>query len=201
MSSVDAKQRNAFPVWVAVVFVAYVAMAAFQKYAIYPVEAKLLPLYSQYASLMYLPHAVRVLATTIYGSKTFFVLLPAILFETFLFYPMTDGLLSLTTLSIAIIGAVCAPVAFILIKLIGGALVPGFDAARAAFNWRYVFVGGIIASAINSIGLTAFFFDLSDFAAASLAMARFFLGDSIGLLASLIMLTFVFRILRGLKEA
>ena len=71
--------------WIVVVFVAYFVMASFQKYAIYPIEAKLLPLYSQYASLIFIPHAVRVLATAIYGPKTFLVLLPAMVLE---IYPL-----------------------------------------------------------------------------------------------------------------
>ena len=49
--------------WVFVVFVAYFVMGIFQKYAIYPIEAKLLPLYSQYASLIFLPHAVMIFVT------------------------------------------------------------------------------------------------------------------------------------------
>ena len=193
------KPQEIFTSWITIVFITYFALAAVQKFAIYPIEARLLPLYSQYASLMYLPHAVRVLATAIYGPKSFFVLLPAILFETYLFYPMTDGLFSTTTIVIAIIGAACAPIACILLHQIGGMLVPGFNAQNAQFNWRYIFAAGVIASAINSFGLTAFFFDLSDIMAASLAMGRFFIGDSIGLLVGLVVLTLIFRMLRESK--
>jgi len=199
VNSMKIKPQKILTSWIAVVFIAYVALAAFQKFAIYPIEALLLPVYAQYASLMYLPHAVRVLATVIYGPKTFFVLLPAVLFEAYLLYPKTDGLFSITTIAIAVIGAACAPIAFLLLNKIGGVDVSGSDARNLRCNWRCVFAGGLIASAINSIGLTAFFFDLSDINTASLAMARFFVGDIIGLLVGLVVLTFIFRLLRHIK--
>ena len=186
--------------WIGVVFVTYIVLAGFQKFIIYPMEAKLLPLYSQYASLIYLPHAVRVLATAIYGPKTFWVLLPAILFGTYLFYPLVDGLFSLTTLIVAVIGAACAPIACIILKLISGMVISGFDTSKAIFHWRFIFAGGIIASAINSIGLTVLFFDITDIGAASLAMGRFFIGDIVGLFVGLVILTWIFRILRKIRE-
>lgn len=176
-------------------------MAGFQKFVIFPMESKLLPLYSQYASLVYLPHAVRVLATAIYGPKTFLVLLPAILFETYLLYPPASGQLSLTILTLAVIGAACAPIACIILMRISSMVISGFDTSDAIFHWRYIFVGGILASAINSIGLTVFFFDVTDISAASLAMLRFFIGDIVGLFVGLVILTWVFRILRKTREA
>lgn len=182
--------------WIVVVFVAYCVMGGFQKYAIYPIEAKLLPLYSQYASLVFLPHAVRVLATAIYGPKTFFVLLAAMLLEVYLFYTPVGGSMSLTTLLVATIGAACAPLAYILLKSISSRLFPGLDSSNAIFHWRYIFAAGIIASAINSIGLTMAFFGLSDIGAAALAMGRFFIGDIIGLFVGLVVLTRIFRLLR-----
>lgn len=185
--------------WIVVVFVAYFAMGSFQKYAIYPIEAKLLPLYSQYASLIFLPHAVRVLATAIYGPKTFLVLLPAMLLEIYLFYPPIDGSLSLTTLLVATIGAACAPIGYGVLRQIG-MLKSNFNFNNSILNWRYIFLAGIIASAINSIGLTVFFFDLTDLSAASLAMLRFFIGDIIGLFVGLVILTWVFRLLRKVRE-
>ena len=185
--------------WISVVFVAYVALARFQKLVIYPIEAKLLPLYSQYASLIYMPHAVRVLATAIYGPKTFWVLLPTILLTTYLFYPSADGFLWLTTLAVAVIGAACAPITCIILKMLNCMVNAEFDALKSTFHWRHVFAAGIIASAINSIGLTVLFFDLSDISAATLAMLRFFIGDIIGLFVGLVILTRVFRFLRKIR--
>ena len=195
------KPQELFTSWIAVVFIAYIVMGSFQKYAIYPIEARLLPLYSQYASLIFLPHAVRVLATAIYGAKAFFVLLPAMLLEIYLYYLPIDQSLSLTTLLVAVIGASCAPIAFLLLKHLGGVIVSGLNTDKASLNWRYIFAAGVIASAINSFGLTASFFGFSDIHAASLAMARFFVGDSIGLLVGLVVFTLIFRMLRESKAS
>lgn len=192
--------KNNLRSWTFVLFVAYVVMAGFQNYVIFPVEAKLLPLYSTYASLLYLPHAVRVLATAIYGPKTFWVLLPAILVETYVFYPPINGQISFTILALIVIGAVCAPIGYVILKMISGVFPGGFDTIKTSLHWRYVFAAGIIASAINSIGLTVCFFELSDLSAASLAMLRFFIGDIIGLFVGLVILTWVFRLLRKIRQ-
>ena len=192
--------KNVVSSWIFVVFVVYIVMGGFQKHAVYPIEAKLLPLYSQYASLVFLPHAVRVLATAIYGARTFLVLFPAMLLEIYLFYTPINGRLSLTALLVATIGAACAPLAYIFLKRISSGLFPGLDSSNAIFHWRYVFAAGIISSAINSIGLTMAFFGFSDIGAAALAMGRFFIGDIIGLFVGLVVLTWVFRILRKVRE-
>ena len=185
--------------WVFVVFMAYIVVASMQIFALYPIESRLLPLYSQYASLIYLPHAVRVLATAIYGPRAFWVLLPAILFTTYMFYPPVNGHVSVDVLLLAVIGAACAPIGYMALKLIG-MIRSDFDYNNSILNWRYIFTAGVIASAINSIGLTAVFFGLSDIRAAALAMGRFFIGDIIGLFVGLVVLTWVFRMLRKARE-
>ena len=60
-----------------IIFISYVAVFLFQLHVVFPAEAKLFSVYSATASLMFLPHAVRVLATAIIGPKVFFLLFPA----------------------------------------------------------------------------------------------------------------------------
>ena len=189
--------------WVFVVFISYFVFAGFQKLAIYPLEARLFPLYSQYASLLYLPHAVRVLATAIYGPKAFFVLFPTILITQYDFHPVIGEFFSITSVSSAIIGASCAPLAYVILKRVSPLLFVGFDSAKAILNWRYVFVAGVLASAINSVGLAILFFDISDIGFHELAhaMVRFFVGDAFGLIVGLVLLTRVFRIIRNVGES
>ena len=53
--------------------------------------------------------------------------------------------------------------------------------------------------AVFLMGLTTFFFDLSDVNAASLIVARFFVGDIIELFVGLVVLAFIFRMSRKIK--
>lgn len=182
-----------------VTFLAFIACAIIQLEVVYPVEAKLLPVYSATASLMYLPHAVRVLATVIIGPRAFFVLLPATMVTEFLrvhsfaeTHSLT-GVLSGRSLLYIIAGAACAPIAYILVKAI---LDGRIEHSKALLNWRYVFLIGIVASAINAICLVILSMMPAEATVILAVMLRFFIGDIFGLLVGLIVLTLIFRMLR-----
>ena len=181
-----------------VIFVSYIAVGLIQLYVIFPAEAKLFPVYSATASLMFLPHAVRVLATAIIGPKAFFLLLPATVAGNLIQSRSYELDFGGTSLLIVFVGAVSAPVAYILLKKILGEKI---DFSKAMLNWRYVFSIGIIASAINSIGLVAVYVVPAETAVILNLMLRFFVGDIFGLFVGLVILTFVFRILRNLRAA
>ncbi|MGE4610874.1 MAG: hypothetical protein AAED33_05715 [Paracoccaceae bacterium] len=93
----------------------------------------------------------------------------------------------------AIIGAASAPAGYILLKTVLGGQV---DFSKKMLNWRYVFLIGIIASAINSIGLVAVYVVPAEMVEVLGLMLRFFVGDIFGLFVGLVVLTLVFRILR-----
>lgn len=180
-----------------IIFVIYVATFLFQLNVVFPVEASLLPTYSKIASLMFLPHAVRVLATAIIGPKAFFPLFPATLVGNLLrsrsFEVSFDG----TSLLMVLVGAASAPAAYILLKTVLGERL---DFSRAMLNWRYVFLIGIIASAINSIGLVSIYIMPAEIGFTLGLMLRYFVGDIFGLFVGLVVLMFTFRILRGVGE-
>jgi len=183
---------------VSITFLAFVSSAYLQLTLIYPTEAKLFPVYSMTASLMFLPHAVRVLATGILGPRAFFVLLPAMaaseLLRTRSFAETFGG----TSILFLVIGAACAPTGYILLKRIIG---DRFVFSELMLNWRYVFLTGIIASAINSIGLVSVLVMPAEAVVVIQMLLRFFVGDIFGLFVGLVILTYVFRILRNVKTA
>lgn len=147
---------------------------------------------------MFLPHAVRVLATAIIGPKVFFLLFPAALVEKLLQTRSYEVVFNGTSLLMVFVSAACAPAAYILLKTMLGDRI---DFSKAMLNWRYVFLIGIIASAINSIGLVAVYVVPAEMTEILILMLRFFIGDIFGLFVGLVVLTFVFRILRGIREA
>ena len=64
-----------------------------------------------------------------------------------------------------------------------------------------MFLTGIITSAVNSIGLVAVYVVPAETTVILNLMLRFFVGDIFGLFVGLVILTFVFRILRNFNTA
>lgn len=62
-----------------IVFVVFAGFDAVQQFVVFPIESRLMPIYAQYANLIYSPHAVRASLTVIVGTQAFFALLPAML--------------------------------------------------------------------------------------------------------------------------
>ena len=180
-----------------IIFVSYIAVFLFQLHAVFPAEAKLFPVYSATASLMFLPHAVRVLATAIIGPKAFFLLYPALVTAELLEGRNFGESFSGTSVLITFVAAGWAPAGYILLKRILG---DRFVFSELMLNWRYVFLTGIIASAINSVGIVAVYVVPAETSVILNLMLRFFVGDIFGLLVGLVVLIFVFRVLRCIKS-
>ena len=181
-----------------IIFVSYIAVFLFQLHVVFPAEAKLFPVYSTTASLMFLPHAVRVLASAIIGPKAFFLLYPAMVIAEMLEGRSFGESFSGTSILITFVAAGCAPAGYILLKRILG---DRFVFSELMLNWRYVFLTGITASAVNSVGLVAVYVVPAETTVILNLMLRFFIGDIIGLFVGLVVLTFVFRILRNVRTA
>lgn len=101
-----------------------------------------------------------------------------------------------TSLLMAIIGTASAPAAYILLKTVLGNRI---YISTAVLNWRYVFLIGIIASAINSVGLVAVYVVPAEMVEIVTLMLRFFIGDIFGLFVGLVVLTYIFRIVRNVR--
>lgn len=183
--------------WIVITVLTYLGVGAFQFHVVFPLEAELLPRFSQYASLMFLPHAVRVLATVILGPKAFIALIVSVIISQHIYYISSYNSLTLSQVIYPFIAAACAPVAYVLVKWV---LHFRVDHKKALLNWRYVFLIGIVASAINSVGLALFLFDLSSVPLIAGVILRFFVGDLIGLITGLLILAYIFRLLREYRS-
>ena len=105
-----------------VIFISYIAVGLFQLHVVLPTESKLFPVYSATASLMFLPHAVRVLATAIIVPKAFFLLLPATIAGNLIQARSYGEVFNGTSILMVLVGAACAPAGYILLKRIIGAM-------------------------------------------------------------------------------
>lgn len=152
-----------------------------------PLQLKLLPEFSNHASILFLPHGVRVLSAWLYRWRSVVLLIPASLAG----HVYLDGFsFPLTELLAATAGVVCAVVVFETLARLGSDLYP---AKGKRVHWLELVLVGGLASIVNGIGTAVFYGN--DLATAS---ARF-LGDVSGVAVSLFGLVLLLRLTEGLR--
>lgn len=136
------------------------------------------------ASLLFLPHGVRVLVAWMYGYRSILLLAPASLI---VHSVRSEGLEFDLGFHIGpFFGIICAAVTFDICARLG------FDVRlrnNYVANWRSVFLVGALSSVINSVGTNlAFGNDLP-------TAIAYWIGDVSGVFATMVILVFVFRAL------
>ena len=177
--------------WLGIVMLLHVSAFIIQMTLILPFEVAAAGHIGSLASVLFLPHAVRVLSVWLLGPKAFFALFPASLLISYLFFrhQYDPGTLFLITLW----GSASAVIAFEFLRLMNLDVYPK-NAAR--INWRSLVFAGCLASFFNSVGGTYLkreglsapeIFDL---------LSRYLIGDISGLLFCLIVLMLILRHVR-----
>jgi hypothetical protein len=164
---------------------AYILAFATTFSVVMPVQDAVLPAFGNYASLLFLPHGVRVVAAWLYGWRSLIFLAPgAFLTHSYLY---GSAGFSLDYMIAVFSGVCCAALSFWFFALLG----MDFRLHKSGnVNWRDVMLAGGAASILNSVGTKLFFGN--DIATAS---ARF-LGDVTGMIFSTFILMMIFRVLR-----
>ena len=154
-----------------------------------PIQDALTPGFGNYASLVFLPHGVRVVAAWLYGWRSLLFLAPgAILTHSYLY---GSAGFSADYMMAVFFGVFCAALSFWFFALLG----MDFRLHKSnRVNWRDIMLAGGAASVLNSVGTKLFF--NNDIATAS---ARF-LGDVIGMIVSMFILMLIFRVLRRVRS-
>ncbi|WP_209509587.1 MULTISPECIES: hypothetical protein [unclassified Ruegeria] len=158
-------------------------------YILLPLQAQYTPELAPYASLLFLPHGVRILSAWMMGWKAIPLFAPTAL----LTHWMNFGVAGFTLAGLAGVfsGIVCAAVTFWTLARIG--MDFRITANRAA-NWRDVMVAGAIASAINTFGMGWAFSHNTD------TLIGYFIGDVSGLFACMLILMLAFKVMRETAE-
>jgi hypothetical protein len=164
----------------AYVFSFFVTFAIFM-----PVQDAILPAFGNFASLLFLPHGVRVVSAWLYGWRSPLFLVPGSILSHGYLYGVAG--FSVDYMMAAFFGVFCAAFSFWVFALCGMDL--RLHKTRSV-HWRDVMLAGVVASILNSVGTT--FFYGNDLATAS---ARFF-GDVTGMFASIFLLMLAFRLAR-----
>lgn len=175
--------------WLGFVIILYVSLFWLSFYVIFPIEYYFLGESSAVASIIFLPHAVRVLSSWLLGPKALFALIPAEIIT-----HMIWGLeyQSYHSYLIPLFSASSAVLAFEGLRIMGYQVYPNWNLKP---NWLGVIVAGALASVINSLSgaylkseafAKEYFYEI---------IARFIIGDTMGLVLSMVMLMYIFRFL------
>ncbi|WP_254683709.1 hypothetical protein [Ruegeria sp. AD91A] len=161
---------------------AYVLASILTFAVLMPLQNVFFPEYPSRASLLFLPHGVRVLTAWLLGWRAIFALLPGV-FIVFAYLGGTDVFLPSRLMAIAI-AVLTVPAVFYLLKAIGWNLFPRPDRKPC---WICVMGVGVITSFLVS-GLT----NLA-FGSATVEYIAFLIGDISGLFFLMLGLYFAFR--------
>jgi hypothetical protein len=178
--------------WFVLIFFAYFGLIAIQHMVIMPIETMMVERNVALVSLLYLPHAVRVLGAWMVGPKSILALIPASICVYFLMRPDT-GPLSPADFIVPIVGALCAPVAFELMRFVR---IDVYPKSSGVISWRTLVFAGLLSSIINSFFSTLFLegrFLIED---THDVITRFIIGDVMGLVIVLFLLVGLVKMFR-----
>ena len=144
---------------------------------------------SDLASLLFLPHGVRVLACVIYGARWGGAYLLIASLVTSILYGTIVNHEFLTQLLLIAIGALSVPVAFIFLEFIHEDTKIGLTRVRHN-TFKTILYLSLISSVINSLGQSFVFDGLSDFTVQPRIILKFLIGDMLGALAVFVTLRF-----------
>lgn len=173
---------------VAVVSMLYIGAFVITFKIFLPLQDFTLPQFANYASILFLPHGVRVLVAWLYGWRAIILLAPGALLTHAYLYGVSG--FSGGYFFAALFGIICATFSFWILAKIG--MDFRHRGGRIA-SWRDVLIAGSFASMLNAIGTTYFYG--SDLRSAS----AYFFGDLSGLLIAMTLLMLVFRIQRKFR--
>ncbi len=174
-----------------VIVLAYVFCHGLTALVVSPVQSLVFPEITVFASLVYLPHGVRVLATWAYGWKAIPALIVGVSLSAWIFSPSADlNFLEPALLEGIFVGAVSAFIAFELVRFAGFNFYFG---RSKKLQWKGMIAVGALSSVINSFGQTLVYAELIDLEKIVGVWVIYAIGDLIGLIVCMLVLMFVFR--------
>ena len=169
----------------AVIALAYTVGYLLVNYIVAPVQYLYLSRDFTVGSLLFIPHGIRVLAVWLCGSRAILPLIIAEFLCTVLLWQPDVGLSA--SLGSAMVGGLCVYLTFEVFRLAGIEMRPdGKDSALT--NWKSLILLASIASVFNSVGKQIFFGGLAPLADEVLILAMFWIGDTLGTFACLLLL-------------
>ena len=150
-----------------------------------PVQALFFPDFTSSASLLFLPHGVRVLAAWLLGWRSILMLLPGVIFV--FFYMAGWGALAPSRLAAIAVAVTIPALVFQLLRLLGRDLSPATGRSPC---WLCILGVGLVISLLSSL-LTNYIFG-----SAPEDYIAYLIGDVFGLFFLMLILMLIFRNLR-----
>tara|TARA_B100001057_G_scaffold424422_2_gene447190 strand:+ start:168 stop:758 length:591 start_codon:yes stop_codon:yes gene_type:complete len=176
-----------------IVSIAFLVAFVIQLIVLMPLELALTNENTAFASLLFLPHAVRVIAAWLIGPKSLFGIIPAGLAVTFFIEPPSTGGHELfLKLAASIYASSSAVLAFEFMKF---CRIDVYPKDGVSIDWRTVFFAGVFASIINSLGSTWLKHQRFESNEVMEVISRFIIGDTTGLLLGMLTLMLLMRYL------
>ena len=174
-----------------VIIACYVLCHGLTAWVVTPVQSHFLPQITVFASLVYLPHGVRVLATWAFGWKAMPALLVGASLSTWMFTPSKDlDLLEPALMGSLLVGAASTFIAFEIARLVG---VNVYFGGSRRLKWKVLIAVGALSSIVNSVGQTLVFSGIIDLEKVIGVWTVYAVGDLVGLIICMVVLMFVFR--------
>ena len=169
----------------AVIFITFVLAYALVDFVVEPIQHQFLSSSTMAGSLLFIPHGIRVLAVWLCGVRAILPLIAAEFLGGIFLWQPDVGLDVL--LGSSMVGGLCVYLTFEVFRLAGIEMRPdGKDFALT--NWKSLILLASIASVFNSIGKQIFFGSLAPLTDEVLILAMFWIGDTLGTFACLLLL-------------
>ncbi len=159
-----------------------------------PVQQIFLSEETLFASLLYLPHGVRVLSVMLYGWRAIPALMTGNTLSVWLF--AVPEVLERDLIQIIVpltLASASGWIAFEIFRLFGKDY---YASETQSLHWRQIVLVGVLASVVNSLGQSLLLGQIFALVDDSLVFLMFAVGDFLGLLVSLLVLMLIFRWLR-----
>ena len=180
--------------WLGITTLAYLFAFLIQRYLVFPLEISVTSGNAAFASLLFLPHAVRVLSAWLLGPKSLIAMIPATIATSLISgAAQHTGHELIVHVILPVFSAASAVMAFEFMRF---CKIDAYPKVTGVISWRTVIFGGILASIINSLGSSWLYFGFFEPSAAMEVIVRFILGDTLGLLFGMLIIMSVLRRLR-----
>lgn len=181
--------------WIAVaVSSVYLVARWISSHVVYPIQTQVLSELDLQATLVFLPHGVKIVAAWLFGWRVLAYLLPALAVRI-----ITGGTIDIPPAEFALLATllmVSAPLSFSVLRAFG------FDVIGdklLSMNWRVLLFVGLVSSVMNAVAIHVIAFHELPAQQHLPGMLRIVAGDMVGLFVVLTALMMVLRWMRALR--
>lgn len=179
------KTQIAYLSWsdLGVISVAYIISFSLMLGFITPLQGILLPELTQYVSLLFLPHGVRVLAIHYFGWKAVIYLLPS---STLMWFVVNFDNASDASLVAIIVSLLACYVGVGIVRW----TTKVHEHDYQSWSWKLLLLAGAVCSILNSLSLSFLYFTVPDLS----IILGYVIGDTAGMAATMVALIYVFKV-------